>query len=295
MAVPTVDAITVTPGNIATPGALTGTLPSGSGDLLVAFVMFDNVLVTATGWTVQDSRIVGGTADVGVTLLTAPSDVASLVFTPTDTARNGVLTIYRISGAGGVNGVTGTGALGNTTSTTRAIPTLVTTVDDCLLISGIGRDADTDTAYTWPAGWTEQSAEGVVGDLGLRSSTAISSQATAGTTTGGNVTSVSDHHAISVIALEPGGADPSEGSATGTFTWVGSATGSHKPATPTGLEATAISNTEIDLTWDAVTGASGYDIERDGTVIATDHSSTTYNDTGLTLNTEYEYRVRAVE
>ena len=63
---------------------------------------------------------------------------------------------------------------------------------------------------------------------------------------------------------------------------------------PENLQASAISTTEIDLSWDAVPGASGYDVERDGIVIATDVMPTTYQDTGLTPSTSYTYRVRAV-
>lgn len=63
---------------------------------------------------------------------------------------------------------------------------------------------------------------------------------------------------------------------------------------PTGLMAVDISDTEIDLTWDAFTGAIAYDLERDGVVVATDIIGTAYNDTGLTANTTYTYRVRAV-
>lgn len=65
-------------------------------------------------------------------------------------------------------------------------------------------------------------------------------------------------------------------------------------AAPTGLTATAVSSSQIDLSWNAVTGATGYDIERDGAVIATDNVTTSYSDTGLTQNTTYTYRVRTV-
>jgi hypothetical protein len=41
-------------------------------------------------------------------------------------------------------------------------------------------------------------------------------------------------------------------------------------------------------------GASGYDIERDGVVIATDVVGTSYNDTGLTSNSTHQYRARSV-
>ena len=62
----------------------------------------------------------------------------------------------------------------------------------------------------------------------------------------------------------------------------------------TGLIATMVSSTEIDLTWTAVSGAGGYDIERDGAVFEFDHPDTAYEDTGLDPDTTYRYRVRAV-
>lgn len=66
-------------------------------------------------------------------------------------------------------------------------------------------------------------------------------------------------------------------------------------AAPTGLTATPVSPSQINLAWDAVTGASAYDIERDGVVVVFDHPTTSYPDTGLSPGVEYDYRVRAVE
>ena len=63
---------------------------------------------------------------------------------------------------------------------------------------------------------------------------------------------------------------------------------------PENLIATAVSTSQINLSWDEVTGASGYDVERNGVVIAWDVVPTAYQDTGLTASTSYTYRVRAV-
>lgn len=63
---------------------------------------------------------------------------------------------------------------------------------------------------------------------------------------------------------------------------------------PPGLTATPVSDTRIDLSWIAVALASGYDIERDGVVIATDVVGTSYSDTGLLASTSYTYRARSV-
>jgi chitinase len=41
-------------------------------------------------------------------------------------------------------------------------------------------------------------------------------------------------------------------------------------------------------------GASGYDIERNGAVVASDVVGTSYSDTGLSPSTTYTYRARTV-
>jgi hypothetical protein len=58
--------------------------------------------------------------------------------------------------------------------------------------------------------------------------------------------------------------------------------------------ATGVSTSQMDLTWDAFPGATGYDVERDGTVIATNVATNAYSDTGLGSGTSHDYRVRAV-
>jgi len=67
------------------------------------------------------------------------------------------------------------------------------------------------------------------------------------------------------------------------------------PTTPTGLSGTGVTTTRIDLSWNASTdnvGVTGYEIRRDGGLIAT-VTGTTYSDTGLTANTSYSYTVAA--
>ena len=74
------------------------------------------------------------------------------------------------------------------------------------------------------------------------------------------------------------------------------------PPAPTGLTATAVSATRIDLSWSDVAGEEGYKVERKlssattWTQIAMPAANvTTYQDTnsGLTAGTTYNYRVRA--
>jgi beta-glucanase (GH16 family) len=71
------------------------------------------------------------------------------------------------------------------------------------------------------------------------------------------------------------------------------------PTTPTNFAATAVSTSEIDLSWTASTGPScggavTYNVTRNGTQIATGQSATSLKDTGLTASTTYNYTVAAV-
>ena len=76
------------------------------------------------------------------------------------------------------------------------------------------------------------------------------------------------------------------------------------PTTPSGLTATAVSGTQINLNWNASTdnvGVTGYQVQRcqgagcsNFAQIATP-TTTTYSDTGLTPATSYTYRVRAID
>src|SRR3990172_5169055 len=67
------------------------------------------------------------------------------------------------------------------------------------------------------------------------------------------------------------------------------------PTIPTGLTATAVSSSQINLSWTASTdniGVTGYDIYRGGTPLTT-VAATSYSNTGLTASTLYSYTVRA--
>ncbi|GAX59620.1 hypothetical protein SCALIN_C04_0108 [Candidatus Scalindua japonica] len=67
------------------------------------------------------------------------------------------------------------------------------------------------------------------------------------------------------------------------------------PSTPTSLQTTIISTSQINLSWNASSdniGVTGYRIYRYGIQVA-DVSSTTYNDTGLSPSTTYSYTVSA--
>ena len=69
------------------------------------------------------------------------------------------------------------------------------------------------------------------------------------------------------------------------------------PSVPTGLSATAVSSTQINLSWTASTdnvGVTGYDVFRNGTQVGTT-TTTSYQDTGLMADTTYSYTVAAYD
>ncbi len=90
----------------------------------------------------------------------------------------------------------------------------------------------------------------------------------------------------------------------GAYEYVGALLDTTPPSTPTNLTATAISSTQINLSWSASTdnvGVTGYRLERcqgsgcsSFTQIGT-LTGTSYSDTGLSVSTAYSYRVRAID
>ncbi|MFI7691960.1 glycosyl hydrolase family 18 protein [Nonomuraea sp. NPDC049655] len=67
------------------------------------------------------------------------------------------------------------------------------------------------------------------------------------------------------------------------------------PSVPGNLRSTGVSNNSVSLAWNASTdnvAVTGYEVYRGGTLVTT-VTGTTYNDTGLTANTSYNYTVRA--
>jgi hypothetical protein len=67
---------------------------------------------------------------------------------------------------------------------------------------------------------------------------------------------------------------------------------SSAPTPPTGLAATVISNSQIDVTWNASTGATSYNIYRNGSYIGSSNT-TTFSDTHAAPTYIYNYSVAA--
>ncbi|GGG54014.1 hypothetical protein GCM10010918_03530 [Paenibacillus radicis (ex Gao et al. 2016)] len=74
-------------------------------------------------------------------------------------------------------------------------------------------------------------------------------------------------------------------------------TDTQAPTAPSNLTATAVSGSQINLSWTASTdnvGVTGYRVFRGSTQVGTP-SGTTYSDTGLTASTAYSYTVKAID
>ncbi|WP_339311041.1 fibronectin type III domain-containing protein [Paenibacillus sp. FSL k6-2145] len=78
---------------------------------------------------------------------------------------------------------------------------------------------------------------------------------------------------------------------TNTSAWTAILTQSTIPASVTGLTVSSATNVAIALKWTAVTGATGYDLEIDGTVVPV--TGVAYTKSGLTANTDHTFRVRS--
>ncbi|MPZ73149.1 MAG: DUF4082 domain-containing protein [Nitriliruptorales bacterium] len=125
-------------------------------------------------------------------------------------------------------------------------------------------------------------------------------------TTAADVTTHSDtglmastSYSYRVVATSPNG-DSSASNVATAQTQAAPPPDPEPPASPTGLSATAVSSSGIDLSWQDVSGETGYRIERtpagtnDWAAVGTSAADVVvYDDTGLSASTAYSYRVVA--
>lgn len=99
---------------------------------------------------------------------------------------------------------------------------------------------------------------------------------------------------VEVVQISAGGSLSQRNSAQIDYIqWNAETTTPTPPTTPTGLTATVISETQIDLDWNDVVDATSYELDRDLVSIYTGATSA-FSDTTVAASTTYSYRVRAV-
>ena len=170
--------------------------------------------------------------------------------------------------------------------------------------SGLAADADAATRTSVSLSWTDNSAieDGYLlqrsadGSTGWTTVANLAQNAQSGSDTGLTCGQSFSYRAIAVSAANQNSAPSNIAAAT-------AAACPLAPAQPSGLTATAVSQTHIDLTWtDNATNEAAYQVEAstDGgatwavVVSDLDADADSYAHTALTCGTEYHYRVTAM-
>jgi chitodextrinase len=169
-----------------------------------------------------------------------------------------------------------------TTTTDTTAPTAPTE------LAGVA-SSDTTVNLSWTAATDDV---GVVGYRVLRNGTQIASIG-AITTYTDSTGSVGTSYNYTLRALDAAG-NISVASNTATVRTLDLA----PPTAPSGLAATVVSPTKVNLTWTAATdnvGVTGYRVTRDGAVVATIGAVTSYSDTAAVPNAANSYIVNALD
>ena len=132
--------------------------------------------------------------------------------------------------------------------------------------------------------WTASS--GATSYVVLRGGTSVGTPS--GTTFNDTGLTPSTAYTYTVEAVNSGGTSSPSSPASAT-----TPAGGVAPAAPTGLSATAVASSQINLSWTASSGATSYIVLRGATQVGTP-SSTIFSDTGLAASTSYTYTVKAV-
>nr|BAA36460.1 chitinase A [Xanthomonas sp. AK] len=104
-------------------------------------------------------------------------------------------------------------------------------------------------------------------------------------------------YAITAVATDNEGATATSAAANITVS-PGTTPDTTAPSVPSGLVATSVTSSSVDLSWNASTdneggsGVAGYDVYRNGTLVGSP-AGTSFSATGLAASTAYAFRVRA--
>ncbi len=133
--------------------------------------------------------------------------------------------------------------------------------------------------------WTGSS--GATGYNVYRNGTKVGSPAGTSFTDSGLAASTS--FTYQVTATNSAGESAKSASVSGTTSAGG---GTTVPAAPTGLSVTGTSSSSVSLSWTGSSGATGYNVYRNGTKVASP-TSTSFTDGGLAASTTFTYQVTA--
>jgi chitinase len=133
--------------------------------------------------------------------------------------------------------------------------------------------------------WTGSS--GATGYNVYRNGTKVGSPAGTSFTDSGLAASTTSTY--QVTATNSAGESAKSASVSGTTSAGG---GTTVPAAPTGLSVTGTSSSSVSLSWTGSSGATGYNVYRNGTKVASP-TSTSFTDGGLAASTTFSYQVTA--
>jgi fibronectin type 3 domain-containing protein len=151
---------------------------------------------------------------------------------------------------------------------------------------------------SWSAS-TDSGGSGLAGYNIYRNGSKINSSPVASTSYGDGTVSVSTAYSYTVEAVDGAGNVSAKSSAVSATT--PDAPDTTPPSAPTGLQAKAVSDSEISLSWNASTdrggsGLAGYKVHRGTSLLnVSPIAGTSYHDTTAKPQTQYSYTVQAVD
>jgi hypothetical protein len=272
--------------NSATGTSVDITLVSGptAGRLLIithyaAGTLEQSAMAGPAGWTTVVSPLSSYAAGVAIYAKVATGSEGTGPFTVTSSAAAGSVfnaAQYTEWDAGATWASAAGDAIGRqtvnspgTTVTTTATGASTQAVE--FAIVGLGLNGTGTFADTWTGGFTTQAS--IIGSR-FNSATKETTATETYSTTETWATSRTPRSALASFPIPSGTANPEA---------------------PTGLSVTAVSDSQIDLSWTAGANTTGHRIVRDGKVLVDKHTgSNSYSDTGLTASTTHDYEVWGV-